>query len=255
MFHRPILTSGFGKHYTLIRRADAPLGGVLRAESFLDSNAAERFLRTLTVPSQYWQQLASQCNRYHDWRNSQRWSSLESFLASALCHGELAAFELPASDKHHDDANVVIKANNRQQYRLLPAIAELTDTIREKKQFNSQQAARRFLEQQNLSDEQLSSLASPLASHYSGSALDKVSQALIEQALFISVEQIPSAPPKPMPVEELPATAPVNSPPPAAEPAPVVEQAPQDNLELEGLQAAALISAAQAGSPICEECQ
>ena len=73
---------------------------------------------------------------------------------------------------------------------------------------------------------------------------------------IVSVERTVSAPPKPImeAVADAPGTR--TEPPPAAEPAPVKEvAAPADLAKLADLQAAALISAAEQGSPVCEECQ
>ena len=261
MLNQLPLKTWYGKHYAILRRSDAPTNSMLQAEPLGDQHAILHFLADLQVSSEYWQQLACRCSGYQSWRNSHIHLPIEAFIAMALSQGELQCYPVSDSKKRELTATKQrIKGERDTTYQLLPASAQFTDTLREIKRFSNQAEARQFLQASNPSEQQLQALAEELnlpAQNSRGSSLiEPICQALVDGKAIVSVERTVSAPPKPImeAVADTPSEpAPSAEPPPVAEVAAPITQA--DLAKLADLQAAALISAAEQGSPVCEECE
>lgn len=260
MVNRQILTSWYGKHYIIVSLIDAPVSTVLRAEHFFDLGSSEQFLRSLEAPIGYWDQLANECVSYADWRSAHYWSSVESFLARALVRGELAAFEVPhLQPQASSSPTATLKVSSNLQHRLLPASALLTERIKERKHFASTFAARNFLQSHSLSEAQLAKLTKSLPGSTGITPIEVLSQALVNGDVVVTVERISSAPPTPLELESAAVNSAPATPPPAPEMSEPMTPSPATPEEvasfLNDAQAAALMSAAEKGNAVCEQCE
>jgi len=96
MLTSQVLKSRTGLHYSLrLANKGNNFLNAVKAETFIDQNAALHFVNNLQVPLFFWENIAQDNSffNYHNWNQANPWISIESYIAQALMQGSVQAFK------------------------------------------------------------------------------------------------------------------------------------------------------------------
>ena len=262
MLTSQVFKSRNGLHYTLrlTHKGVSALPNSIKAEIFTDQNTALQFIANLQVPLFFWENLA-QANSffsYANWKNTNPWAGIESYIAQALAQGSVQAYKTASISELHESRELrSFKDSHGKSFELQPAASLLVNTTAEIKPVHDKVSAEKILQDLDITAHSAASINTSLNLPTSnGNSIEALKAALVKGDVVLT--QLPEAL-KPSTGQDLietvfEAAKSPTAPPPAV--APTASKAPTASpTRAENATADALTKASEEGTPFCEECE
>ena len=255
MFTSQIIKDNTGQHYIICLRNFSLQTQALKPETFANSQASFQFVTSLQAHFGLWQSLATADSFFDlkNWKNSHPHLSIEHYVAQALVQGNVLVYKTANLQAvKQAQRNDSVKNEFGRTYQLQPAANLLLLNNVDKKTIQNKAEAQAFINQLNLSTEEIKGLNQSYDLPPTGDPTTTLQSALVSGKVAVTIlpdtkkpqkvteyieEVINAAEPEPAQTEERPNNIPVS------------------NEDADNGDADALTKAAEAGTPFCEECE
>jgi hypothetical protein len=262
MLTSQVFKSRSGLHYSLrhTTKCFGSLPNRIKAEPFTDKNAALQFVRNMQVPLFFWQNVAQENSffSYTNWKNSNPWASIESYIAQALVQGSVVAYETASISELNETRQLrSFKDTNGKSFELQPAAALLVDATAEVKPVSDKTSAEKILQDLGITAHSAKSINKSLNLSTSNiNSIEVLKAALIKGEIVVTQQAEALKPSTGQDFIETVFEAPKSAvaPPPQTESSPVETSPTASPTRAENATADGLTKAAAEGTPFCEEC-
>ena len=263
MLTSQVFKSRSGLHYTLrlTHKGVSSLPSAIKAEIFTDQNTALQFIANLQVPLFFWENLA-QANSffsYANWKNTNPWAGIESYIAQALTQGSVQAYKTASISELHESRELrSFKDSHGKSFELQPAASLLVNTTAEIKPVHDKVSAEKILQDLDITAHSAASINTSLNLPINnGNSIEALKAALVKGDVVLT--QLPEAL-KPSTGQDLietvfEAAKSPTAPPPAVAPTEASPTEEKEPVRDDTSSAAVLEQAAEDGTPFCEECE
>ena len=262
MLTSQVLKSRTGLHYSLrLANKGNNFLNAVKAETFIDQNAALHFVNNLQVPLFFWENIAQDNSflNYHNWNQANPWISIESYIAQALMQGSVQAFKSEPLSKLNQSRELrSFKDSQGKSFELQPAASLLVNATAEIKPVNDNQSAAQILQSLDLSAESAQSLNKTLNLPITnGTSTEILIAALVKGDVVVTQQAEALKPSTGQDFVETVFEAPKSAAaPPPAKQSPAASPAKEKESVLdEKATADVMTQAAEDGTPFCEECE
>lgn len=262
MLTSQVLKSRVGLHYTLrLANKGNNLPSSIKAESFIDQDAALRFVNNLQVPLFFWENLAQNNTffNYRNWLNANPSGGIESYIALSLVQGNVQAYQSVSLSELNESRNIrSFKDTQGKGFELQPAANLLVNTTAEVKPVHDNASAIQILQDLDISAQSAESLNKSLNLPASnGNTLEALKTALVNGEVVVTQQAEALKPNTGQDFVEtvFEAPKPATEPPPQAAQKPAQETPAGSATRAENATADGLTKAAEEGTPFCEECE
>jgi hypothetical protein len=252
MFNSQVVKDLNGQHYIICLRQQGLQNLTVQREKFYNKQASYQFVTRLNVPFGMWQNLASSNSFFslQGWQNTHPSLSIEHYVAEALVLGTVSVYktvDLQTINKNKDKTS--FKDSSGKGYQLQPATNLLLLNGANQKTITNDQEATEFINQLNLSEQEIAELNQTYNLPLAGDASSTLKDAIVTGKVVITTTQ-PAR--KPVVTDYIDEVINAITPEPVEKP---VSIAQDSNDRADNGSADALMKAAEDGAPFCEECE